>query len=296
MKRADIKTGFLCNNNCIFCVQGEVKKGAGNKSTEEIKKILKESAKDCDRIVFTGGEPTIREDIVFLVKYAKKLGFKVIQIQSNGRMFAYKNFCQKIIKAGANEFALALHGHIPELHNYLTGSQSFLQTVSGIKNLVDFGQNVLINTVITKSNYRHLPEITKLLISLGVKQSQLAFVHAIGEAGNNFKNVVPRMSLVEPYIKKSIKIGNHFGKRIMIEAITPCFLVGLEEHISERIMPRTKIFDLDFVVDDFKKLRIKRGKAKGKECIKCKLNKYCEGPWKEYPEKFGWSEFKPIKK
>ena len=29
-------------------------------------------------------------------------------------------------------------------------------------------------------------------------------------------------------------------------------------------------------------------------CIKCKYNKICEGPWKKYPEIYGWDEFKPI--
>jgi len=296
MKTADIKTGFLCNNNCIFCVQGEVKKGAGNKSTEKIKEILKTASRDCDRVVFTGGEPTIRKDIIDLVRYAKKLGFKIIQIQTNGRMFAYKDFCEKIIKAGANEFALALHGHTPQLHNYLTGSESFLQTISGIKNLIKLKQSVLTNTVINKSNYRHLPEIVKLLISLGIIQPQLAFVHAAGEAGVNFDSVVPRVSLVMPYVKKSIEIGNHFGVKIMVEAITPCFLGGMESHISEKIIPRTKIFELNSVIKDYKKLRIEEAKSKGPNCKKCKLNNYCEGPWKEYPAKFGWDEFHPIKK
>ena len=272
MKRADIKTGFLCNNACIFCVQGREKKQFGNKSANEVKKILKQASRDCDGVVFTGGEPTVRKDILSLVSYAKKLGFKIIQIQSNGRMFAYKDFCKKIIKAGANEFALALHGHIPQLHNYSTGSESFFQTVSGIKNLVELKQPVITNTVITKSNYRHLPEITKLLIGLEVAQSQLAFVHAVGDAGFNFDRVVPRISLVIPYIKKSIEIGSHFGKKIMVETITPCFLPGLEDHISEEFIPKTKIFDYDYVINDYKKSRINSGKAKGPNCQKCKIH------------------------
>lgn len=294
MKRADIKTGFLCNNDCIFCVQGKAKKQFGNKNTDEVKKILKEASRDCDSIVFTGGEPTIRKDIFNLVKYAKKLGFKIIQIQSNGRMFAYKKFCEKIIKAGVNEFALSLHGHIPQLHNYLTGSESFIQTVNGIKNLVGLKQHVITNTVIAKSNYRHLPEITKLLISLNVVQSQLAFVHAVGDAGLNFDRVVPRISLAMPYIKKSTKIGEHFGKIVMLEAITPCFFPMLEAHISEKVIPKTKIFDYNYVIKDYKKSRINEGKDKGPNCFKCKMNYYCEGPWKEYPRAFGWEEFKPI--
>jgi MoaA/NifB/PqqE/SkfB family radical SAM enzyme len=296
MKKADIKTGFLCNNDCLFCVQGNDKKKFGNKKTAEIKKILDEAKKDCQTVVFTGGEPTVRKDIIELVGYAKKLGFATIQIQSNGRMFAYKDFCKKIIEAGANEFALALHGHISELHDYLTQSESFLQTVRGIKNLKKLKQTVIMNTVITKSNYRHLPEIARLLVNLDVDQFQFAFVHAIGSAGKNFQSIVPRIMMVMPYLKKALSIGKHFNKSAMVEAVPPCFLKGYEDRISENIMPEMKIYDQDFIIKSYTQARITKGKAKGPRCKKCKYFNVCEGSWKEYPDHFGWDEFEPVLK
>jgi radical SAM protein with 4Fe4S-binding SPASM domain len=295
MKKADIKTGFLCNNNCRFCVQGDKKK-YGNKTTTQIKDNLKRASQDCQIAVFTGGEPTVREDFLELVSFAKKLSFKIIQIQSNGRMFAYQDFCQKTIQAGANEFALALHGHIPQLHDYLTRSRgSFEQTCLGIKNLKGLGQRVVMNVVVTKSNYRHLPEIAKLLINLGVDQYQFAFVHAQGNAWKNFDSIVPFKSLVEPYVKQGLQLGIEAGIKVMTEAIPYCFMTGYENYLAENIMPKMKIFDLDkFVVDDFEEVRRKEGKVKGSKCRKCRYFKVCEGPWKEYPEKFGWGEFEPI--
>jgi MoaA/NifB/PqqE/SkfB family radical SAM enzyme len=294
MKKADIKTGFLCNNNCLFCVQGPEKKKFGNKSTKELKEIIKKAKKGCDTIVFTGGEPTIRKDLIELVTLAKKLKFKTIQIQSNGRMFVYEQFCKDLVAGGANEFALALHGHTEELHNYLTGVKSFRQLVGGIKNLKKMGQKVIMNTVITKSNYRHLPEIAKILISLDVDQMQFAFVHPLGAAGNNFEAVVPRMEMVAPYLKKAIELGRILNKKVMTEGVPFCLLKGCEESISEMMMPDIKIFDQKSVIDDYKKMRITKDKAKGPKCSKCFYHNLCEGPWKEYPQAFGWDEFKPV--
>ena len=237
-----------------------------------------------------------KADIIELVEYAKNLKFKVIQIQSNGRMFVYKDFCKKIIKAGANEFALALHGHIPQLHDYLTSVKgSFEQTVQGIKNLKSLGQRVIMNTVITKSNYRHLPEIAKLLINLRVDQYQLAFVHPLGNAKKNFDSIVPLMSLVQPYVKLALELGIKAGIKVMTEAIPYCLMKGYEKYIAENIMPKMKIFEENLVIEDFEKSRRKEGKRKGPQCKKCRYFFQCEGPWKEYPERFGFSEFKPIK-
>ena len=95
-KRLDLKVGYTCNNNCRFCVVADKRK-FGDLTTKELKKQMEEGRKTCEDIVFTGGEPTIRKDIFELVRYAKKLKFDTIQIQTNGRMFASKKFCEKII-------------------------------------------------------------------------------------------------------------------------------------------------------------------------------------------------------
>lgn len=297
IKRIDLKTGFACNNNCHFCVQGHKKK-FGNKETLELKKYLEKSAKEgYEGVVLTGGEPTIRPDILDLVGHAKKLGFTLIQIQTNGRRFVYKEFCKDIIAAGANEFSPAVHGHIPELHDYLTSAKgAFAQTVTGIRNLKSLGQTVITNTVITKSNFRHLPDIAKLLVKLKVDQFQLAFVHALGHAATNFDSVVPRKSLIEPHVKEALDIGIQAGVNVMTEGIPYCFMQGYERYIAEEIIPDTKIYDLDNVIEDYSKLRMDEGKKRGPNCKKCRYFKKCEGPWREYPEKFGWSEFKPVRK
>jgi hypothetical protein len=49
------------------------------------------------------------------------------------------------------------------------------------------------------------------------------------------------------------------------------------------------------MVDDFTVVRQTEGKTKGSGCVACRLFKKCEGPWKEYPELFGWDEFTPLK-
>lgn len=297
LKRIDLKMGFACNNNCHFCVQGHKKK-FGNKETAKLKEYLEKSAEEGYKgVVFTGGEPTIRPDILGLVRHAKKLGFTLIQIQTNGRRFVYKEFCKEIIDAGANEFSPALHGHSPALHDYLTSAKgAFAQTVTGIKNLKDLGQIVITNTVITKSNYRHLPDIAKLLVMLKVDQFQFAFVHALGHAATNFDSVVPRMSLVEPYVKKALTIGVKAGVRVMTEGIPYCFMSDYEKYVAEAMIPDTKIYDLDNIIEDYSAARITEGKKKGPKCNTCRYFKKCEGSWREYPEKFGWDEFIPVKR
>lgn len=291
----DLKVGFSCNNFCLHCVQAH-KRDWGDKSTKRIMNEIKEAWDNGSQdIVFTGGEPTIRKDIVDLVSYAKKIGYKNIQIQSNGRMFSYKPFCERIIKAGANEFSPALNGHIPELHDFLASSKgAFKQVVQGIKNLKKLNQRIVTNTVISKPNYRYLPEISKLFVELGVDQFQFAFVHAGGNAMKNFDMIVPRVSLAAPYIHKALQIGIDAGKVVMAEAMPYCVMKGYEKHVSELYIPSTQVMDGRDKIDDFEKSRTTEGKMKFPQCKNCRYEIICEGPWREYPEKRGSIEFQPV--
>ena len=298
MKRVDIKVGFNCNNKCAFCVQGRKRDYLPAKKVDEIKESLQEAFDKGGReVVLTGGEPCVHPKFFELVKIAKIIGFEEIQIQTNGRMFAYPEFCIKTIKAGATQFGPSLHGHNSQIHDYLTNATgSFNQTVQGIKNLKKLNQFVLTNSVITSKNYKYLPELAKLLVDLGVNQFQFAFIHVAGTALENQDWIVPQKSKIMPYVKRGLDIGIKAGRRVMTEAIPYCLMRGYENYIAEEIMPETRIYDANFVVEDYGKYRRDSGKGKIKreECKNCKYNNICEGPWREYIDIYGWEEFKPI--
>jgi len=294
-RRLDLKVGFACNNNCRFCAAGH-KREMGNKDTERIKsELLKGITEGFQEVVLTGGEPTIRLDIIELVSYASSIGYEDIQLQSNGRMFSYMKFCEGIVEAGGNEFALSIHGPTAEIHDFLTRVPgSFEQTVQGIKNLRSLDQHILTNSVVTKSNYLHLPELAHFLVGLGVDQLQMAFVHAVGNADKNFDYIVPRKSLAAPYIKRALQIGLDAGIKVMAEDMPYCFMKGYESYLGELYAPSTQVVDIDHIIPKFEETRVKEGKCKGEVCKRCKYYSVCEGPWREYPERRGWSEFIPV--
>jgi len=292
--RLDLKVGFACNNRCSFCVQGMKREKYGRRSKSELLAILEENRKNRFGVVFTGGEPALHPDLIALVERAAELGYGSIQIQTNGRMFAYPKFCRDMVTAGANEFSPAVHGHTAALHDYLTTvAGSFEQTVRGIRNLAELGQRLVTNTVVTRSNFRHLPEIARLLVGLGVEQYQLAFVHPVGSAGPdaNFASIVPRFELLEPYLHRALDVGIEAGARVMTEAVPFCFMDGYEDYVGERIMPSTRIFDAEGVIEEYRDYRLAEGKAKSEVCSRCTYETICEGPWREYTDRYGWGEF-----
>ncbi|HII66057.1 TPA: radical SAM protein [Candidatus Woesearchaeota archaeon] len=296
MDRVDLKVGFSCNSRCTFCVQGDKRFVHRDKGPEELKRVLRENyGRGIREVVFTGGECTIRHDILGLVAYARCLGYRIIQIQTNGRRFCYPEFCRAMVDAGATEFSPSIHGSCPEIHDAMTQAPgSFSQVVQGIRNLKELGQRVMTNTVVTKQNCRDLPRLAKLLVDLDVDQFQFAFVHILGSAAKNKMSVVPRKSEAMPYIKEGLDIGRKAGKIVMTEAIPYCFMQGYEDCIAERIIPHTRVEDAAWVIEDYTIFRTTEGKVKSEHCRECRYFKVCEGPWKEYPELYGWEEFVPV--
>jgi MoaA/NifB/PqqE/SkfB family radical SAM enzyme len=298
IKRLDIKVGFSCNNNCVFCAQAH-KRHLGDRTTGELKNdLLLALDNNCTEVVFTGGEPTLRDDIFELVSFAEDIGYKLIQIQTNGRLLSYENIVNKLIRSGVTEFSPALHGHNNEVHEIQTRTKgSFEQTVQGIKNLKKMEQYIISNSVITRFNYKILPQLVEFLLGLGVSQFQLAFVHPVGNALTNFDVVVPRKTDVKPFVHKALDIAKEHGIQkdmMMVEAYPFCFMQGYEEFCSELCIPQTEIRDSKMVVLEFDKWRKEKGKSKFSQCKDCRFDLICEGSWKEYSDKFGSGEFIPV--
>jgi cyclic pyranopterin phosphate synthase len=292
--RADLKTGYNCNSNCVFCVIGD-KLFTGDRPTAECIEELRLSRATCEDVVFTGAEATIRPDFLQLVAAAKKLGYRSIQIQTNGRMFAYRQFCEAAIAAGANEFSPSIHGHIAKLHDGLTRAPgSFDQIVAAIRHLKALGQTVITNTVATRQNAKHLPALARMLVDLRVDQFQIAFPHPTGHAHTYFNGVVPRMQELAPFVREALQVGIDAGTRCMAEAMPYCQLPGYERYIAELYIPPTEIVYDGFVVPDYKRDRMERGKTRFAQCASCRFEPMCEGPWREYPEQLGSDEFQPV--
>ncbi len=296
VNRIDLKVGFSCNNRCRFCVQGDKRDRYPDKDTETLFEALEAGREHAEEVVFTGGEATVRKDLPQLVAHAKKIGFKVIQLQTNGRMLSSKRAVDQLVDAGVTEFSPALHGPTAEIHDTLTGAPgAFKQTVRGIRNVKDRGLPVLTNSVITRANYKVLDDLAALFVALKVNQFQFAFVHALGTAEENFDEIVPRLSHVRPHVLKALSRARRAGIPAFTEGIPLCFLPGAERHAAEWTIPVTRIVDAEYVVENYTWTRVNEAKLKGPACQGCDVATHCEGPWREYPENLGWDEFRPVR-
>lgn len=300
--RADIRLGYLCNNNCRFCCVAEQR--MTNIPTAQVKQDLELARKNgAEKIVFTGGEPTIRKDILNLVAYAKKIGFSDILIITNGRMCSYPEFMDKLVANGLTSLCFSLPDVRKDVYEHLTqvkGSHAHL--MKAMENASRHNLQISTITVITKLNYKQLPGITKLLIKLKDKYprffSELMFINPTDNAWTYREELVPRISKVAPYVHKSLEMAKENRLVLNVEAIPMCYMQGYEDRVVELHMAKQRVFvDPDKGADyEYNKNRRVKGKVKNEECDNCKYNSICEGVWQKYARIHGTDELKAVKK
>jgi len=260
----------LCNNNCIFCLDGD-RTDRFHKSEEKIKDEINSGiAEGATRLVLSGGEPTIHPKLVELIKYGKSIGYKKIQIVSNGRMLAYKSFVTALKKAGLNEVTFSIHGHTSELHESLTNVKgSFNQSVMGIRHAINAGFIVNTDTVITKKNYMHLPEIIEFLHGLGVYEVNLMSLVPFGNAWKNKEKVMYDFNDIRPYIIKVIEYCEDNNLVLWFSRFPAQYLEGYERYIESY---KKLLEDVRAIGEDFFK---RRPFCFGERCNFCGISTIC---------------------
>jgi MoaA/NifB/PqqE/SkfB family radical SAM enzyme len=125
---------------------------------------------------------------------------------------------------------VALHGPRPEIHDWLTQAPgSFEQAVRGVRNVVRAGAGVYINTVVTRSGFRHLPELAAALPSLGARGIRFIWPDAAGRALDLAPSVAPHPKMVAPYLWAAVAIARDRGRRVIFEG-PPDFPAPEERH------------------------------------------------------------------
>ena len=303
-----IFAGYRCNNRCTFCINYDKRKIHYPSYLDVKKEILSAKKRGRTYLEIIGGEPTVRPDIISLIKYAKELNFDTIMIATNGRMLSYEDFARTILKAGLNSIIFSIHGHTAKLHDLLTQAPgSFEQLNKGVKNVqriikeLNLKVSLGTNTTIVKQNYKYLPQIGEYIRNLGLYNAEFIFVDpSYGGAYNDFERIVPRISDVAPFVHKCLDIGKKYKiPHWHIRYVPLCHFQNYLDQISE-LQEIQNYSSVEHIAPDFYNPNVSEnrkliGRLKPERCQGCKLHNQCEGIWKEYLKHYGNKELKPVK-
>lgn len=176
-----------CNNRCLFCLDTDAQDGTVRPAGEVRDDIARGARLGRQRLVLSGGEPTIHPELIPLVEAGAKAGYERVQIVTNGRMLARPGFVEDAVAAGLGEVTVSIHGHRPELHDRLVGVPgAFAQTLRGLRAARARPELIVnIDVVVCGENVGVLDQIIALGRKLGVHEFDLLQVQPAGRAAKN---------------------------------------------------------------------------------------------------------------
>jgi radical SAM protein with 4Fe4S-binding SPASM domain len=166
--RMDLALTYRCNNNCAHCYNARPR-NYPELSTADWKRILDRCWEiGIPHIIFTGGEPTLKDDLAELIAHAQSLG-QITGINTNGRRLSDAGYVEKLVSAGLDHVQITLESSDPTIHDRLVcHSGAWLETTAGIQNVVASRLYMMTNTTLLEENARTLEETLALLKKLGV--------------------------------------------------------------------------------------------------------------------------------
>jgi MoaA/NifB/PqqE/SkfB family radical SAM enzyme len=239
-RKVELNLGYACNAKCPFCYYYDsviTKTNEHTLSTEQAKKLLRRAKKlGVLEIEFTGGEVTLRNDLLELIDYAKqKVGFKVVCLITNGIRLSKRKYVEALAGAGLDDVLFSVHGHNPQIHDDLTKvPRSFHRIMEAIDNAHDFGLHVRTNTVVCKTNYRYLDKIMKLLIDKRVDNINFVGFNPVIQATNIdiVKDVYVNYADAGREIVKAIRAHEADLPHVNVRYMPYCFVPGCEQYVT----------------------------------------------------------------
>ena len=155
-----------CNQKCLHCyAAGQPLSDMPELTTAQWKEVLDWlRAANIPQVTFTGGEPTLRADLVELVGVAQ---WFVTRLNTNGRLLT-PELCRRLYDASLDSVQVTLYSHDPAIHNALVGAEGFDDTVTGIRNAVAAGLSVSVNTPLCSLNTDYAATV-RFVHELGVR-------------------------------------------------------------------------------------------------------------------------------
>ncbi len=211
--RMDLALTYRCNNACAHCYNAR-SRNFPELSTKEWFAILDKLWElGIPHIVFTGGEPTLRDDLPELIHHAEANG-QITGLNTNARRLKDKTYVESLVAAGLDHVQITLESHLEQIHNEMVCSpDAWVDTVAGLKNALSNKLYVMTNTTMLKLNAPTIPETLEFLGGLGLKTVGLNALIYSGRGKTVGTGLSERE--LQPLLEKAKSITSKYQQRLI---------------------------------------------------------------------------------
>lgn len=284
----DVILGYDCNLACDYCTITAEMRRRGLPTRRVLEAMRRARSLGYDRISFTGGEPTLRSDLLGLVKASRRLGFSEVKVQSNGLAYAHRPNLDRLVKAGAELFHLSIHTHEAEAYDRLVrrpGSHALM--AAGLSNLVEAGLDPVADVILKSDTYARLPDAFRWLHGLGVRRADLWFV-SLTDGNRDNVDSMPLMTDVVPFMSQAFELADELSIEARSLHVPRCLLGVHADRAFDPALERVMVVtpEATFELSESKLTPQVHVPA----CEGCPDRERCRGVRPDYLERYGDAE------
>jgi radical SAM protein with 4Fe4S-binding SPASM domain len=166
--RMDLAITYRCNNDCAHCYNARTR-NFPELSTDEWKRVLdKVWQLGIPHVVFTGGEPTLRNDLPQLIAHAEQNG-QITGLNTNARRLSDPYYVESLVAAGLDHVQITVESNDAAVHDEMVQAKgAYPQTLAGLQNVLTTPLYVMTNTTMLRTNVHSIPATLDFLAELGV--------------------------------------------------------------------------------------------------------------------------------
>jgi radical SAM protein len=173
-----------CDLACRHCrADAMPRRAADELTTWECRRALGDLARTPGprpHVVFTGGDPLRRADLLDLVRHGVNLGLGV-SVAPSATVGLTRHVVGALHRAGVHAMSLSLDGPTPAHHDGVRGVLGcFGWTLVAAQRIVQAGIPLQINTLVTADSEPWLDETSELVARLGARRWSLFFLVPVG--------------------------------------------------------------------------------------------------------------------
>ncbi|MCS6798903.1 MAG: radical SAM protein [Myxococcota bacterium] len=289
MPLLDVILGYDCNLWCDYCTISPPMR-ARALSTPAVLAAMREGRADgFDAVSFTGGEPTIRPDLLGLVRAARRLGYVDVKVQTNGLLLAHRSNLDRLLDAGLTRLHLSIHTHRADRYDAKVrrpGSHPLmvkaLEQAAAVPSLA-----FVADVIIDEDTYRDLPDAIDWLAARSVREAHLWYVSLTDGNRDNLRSL-PRMTDAMPYLREAFARADRAGMSVRSLHVPRCLLGDEHRRAWDPGAQGVRVVSPEATFD----LSASRlaGRVHVAACEGCPHRGICPGLRVDYLERFGDAE------
>lgn len=289
----EIAADYRCNQRCLGCPA--VSEGGPSLSSAQLMASLLQGRREgITQLWIGGGEPTLRPELLGLVREARKRGYTRVRIQTNAAMLSYAGHCEKLAAAGATELSVSIKGADAAVHDGFARSPgAFDLLCRAIENARATGMIVEGDILLYRSSTGSLPAIVRAFFARGIERFRVWSMAPDARDGQALAEE-PLLSDVARAVEATLALGlSSDPEHLVALHLPPCTLS--EDAARARFYPP----DLGLSIHDASGAQFRledspmEGGAFSPRCQGCALRTRCNGLRAEYLRRHGDGELAP---